>query len=83
MTERKPKRGFVSRPGAAETRITSPATSSALPPNGAAFTAGLPIDGPPEWPSRITLAALQHGITVADRLRLMPARPFLENEAAS
>ena len=81
MTERKPKRGFLSRPGDAETRITSPERASALPPIGAAFTAGLPIDVPPEWRSRITLAALQCEVAVADRLRAMPASAFLENEA--
>ncbi|MFK4490052.1 hypothetical protein [Bradyrhizobium sp. USDA 336] len=76
MSERSAKRGFASRPGAAETWIKA----SDVPPRsvneGGAFTARLTIDVTPALRGRIKVAAFQRGVTVADMLRELLAREF-------
>ena len=76
MNERSTKRGFVSRPGDAESWIKA---SDAPPPSrddAAAFTARLTIDVTPTMRGRIKVAAFQRGVTVADMLRELLAREF-------
>ena len=76
MNERSTKRGFVSRPGDAESWIKA---NDALPrrmEDASAFTARLTIDVTPALRGRIKVAAFQRGVTVADMLRALLAREF-------
>ncbi|WP_407186884.1 hypothetical protein [Bradyrhizobium centrosematis] len=76
MSERSTKRGFVSRPGDAESWIKASDAPPHRVDDGAAFTARLTIDVTPALRGRIKVAAFQRGVTVADMLREMLAREF-------
>lgn len=70
------KRGFVSRPGDAESWIKA---SDASPPRGGnvtGFTARLTIDVTPALRGRIKVTAFRRGVTVAGMLRDLLAREF-------
>ena len=76
MTERSTRRGFVARPGDAESWIKTPDASSRRGDEPSAFTARLTIDVTPLLRGRIKVAAFRRGITVADMLRDLLAREF-------
>jgi hypothetical protein len=76
MSDRTPKRGFVARPGDAESWVKTPTGRG---DKTAEFTARLTIDVTPALRGRIKIAAFRHGITVADMLRALLAREFPEN----
>lgn len=77
MTTRKPRTGFVSRPGAAEAWIAGP-EDAALPaaPPPSANSARLTIDVTPNLRRRLKLAAIQRGVSVADMLRALLHREY-------
>ena len=79
MTERQSKRGFASRPGDAESWIKVPKPPAGAPAKADAFTARLTIDITPGLRGRIKVAAFRRGITVADMLRELLTREFLED----
>ena len=70
------RRGFVARPGDAETWIKTPDARPAREAPDGAFTARLTIDVTPDQRARIKIAAFQRGVTVADMLRDLLAREF-------
>lgn len=74
---RKPRTGFVSRPGTAEAWIAGPedAAAPAAPPPSV-NSARLTIDVTPNLRRRLKLAALQRGISVADMLRALLHREY-------
>ena len=77
MTTRKPRTGFVSRPGAAEAWIAGP--QDATPPTAPsppANSARLTIDVTPKLRRRLKLAALQRGVSLADMLRELLHREY-------
>jgi len=76
MSERPTKRGFVSRPGDAESWINASDAPPRRIEDAAAFTARLTIYVTPALRGRIKVAAFQRGITVADMLRELLAREF-------
>lgn len=76
MNERSTKRGFVSRPGDAESWIKASDAPPRRMDDAAAFTARLTIDITPALRGRIKVAAFQSGVTVADMLRELLAREF-------
>jgi len=75
MTERPAKRGFVSRPGDAESWVRAP-DRAAERGSGDEFTARLTIDVTPALRGRIKVAAFRRGVTVAEMLRALLAREF-------
>ena len=79
MISRDPKRSFASRPGDPESWIKAPEFPAAAAARTDAFTARLTIDITPELRGRIKIAAFQRGVTVADMLRDLLTREFLEN----
>jgi hypothetical protein len=79
MTGRQSKRGFASRPGDAESWIKAPDMPIGIPAKADAFTARLTIDVMPDLRGRIKVAAFRRGVTVADMLRELLAREFLED----
>jgi len=84
MTNRGPKRGFVSRPSDPDTWVRAPDPTGTQ--NGAKadlFTARLTIDVPPELRGRIKVAAFGRGITVAEMLRDLLAREFPRHPGGS
>ena len=83
MTERSNRRGFVARPGDAETWIKANDAPSRHSGETAAFTARLTIDVTPALRGRIKVAAFRRGITVADMLRDLLAREFPDESGAS
>ncbi|QHP66433.1 hypothetical protein EI171_02795 [Bradyrhizobium sp. LCT2] len=76
MSERSPKRGFVSRPGDAESWIKASEAPQRCTDDATGFTARLTIDIAPALRGRIKVAAFQRGVTVADMLRELLAREF-------
>jgi hypothetical protein len=76
MSERSTRRGFVSRPGDAESWIKAPEANGRRPDDSYAFSARLTIDVTPALRGRIKVAAFQRGITVADMLRDVLSREF-------
>lgn len=72
------RRGFAARPGAAERWVKTP--DLARPASADQFTARLTIDVTPELRRRLKLAALQRGLTVADMLRALFEREFLNGQ---
>ncbi len=76
MSERPSRRGFASRPGAAETWIKAPDAALGRKTENAAFTARLTIDVTPEMRGRIKVAAFTRSVTVADMLRELFNREF-------
>jgi hypothetical protein len=76
VSERSTKRGFVARPGDAESWIKAPDVPARRAEDAAAFTARLTIDVTPALRGRIKVAAFRRGITVADMLRDLLAREF-------
>ncbi|MDA9392206.1 hypothetical protein WN73_16690 [Bradyrhizobium sp. CCBAU 45394] len=79
MSERFTKRGFVSRPGDAESWVKASDAPPRSVNEAAAFTARLTIDITPALRGRIKVAAFQRGATVADMLRELLAREFPAN----
>lgn len=69
------KSGFAARPGDADRWIRSAEPSVRI---GHANTARLTIDVTPATRTRLKLAAVQRGETVADMLRALIAREFPE-----
>ena len=80
MSERSPKRGFVSRPGDPESWVKAPdrQTQRSLPADD--FSARLTIDVTADMRGRIKIAAFQRGQTVADMLRALFEREFPPNQ---
>lgn len=76
MNERSTKRGFVSRPGNAESWIKASETPPRRSDDASAFTARLTIDVTPALRGRIKVSAFQRGVTVADMMRDLLAREF-------
>jgi hypothetical protein len=76
MTERSTRRGFVARPGDAESWIKAPDVPGRRADEASAFTARLTIDITPALRGRIKVAAFRRGVTVADMLRDLLAREF-------
>jgi hypothetical protein len=68
------RRGFATRPGAADRWVKTPETMRR--PGADQFSARLTIDVTPELRRRLKLAALQRGETVADMLRSLFEREF-------
>ena len=82
MTGRNSKRGFVTRPTDPDTWIRAPEPQSERSADQG-FTARLTIDVTPALRGRIKIIAFQRGITVADMLRDLLAREFLEDDGAA
>ena len=76
MSQRSTKRGFVSRPGDAESWVKASDAPPRSVDDAAAFTARLTIDVTPALRGRIKVVAFQRGVTVADMLRDLLAREF-------
>jgi len=76
MSERSTKRGFVFRPGDAESWIKAPEANSRRSDDASAFSARMTIDVTPALRGRIKVAAFRRGITVADMLRDLLSREF-------
>ena len=76
MSERSTKRGFVSRPGDAESWIKAPEANGRRSEDTSAFSARLTIDVTPALRGRIKVAAFKRGVTVAEMLRGLLAREF-------
>ena len=83
MSERSTKRGFVSRPGDAESWIKAPEANARRPEDTSAFTARLTIDVTPALRGRIKVAAFRRGITVADMLRDLLSREYPDDPGES
>lgn len=75
-----PRRGFAARPGNAESWIRTPegpagsSLSRAAAPS--AYTARITLDVTPATRTRLKLAALQRGTSVAEMLRALIDREF-------
>ncbi|MGR9281410.1 hypothetical protein [Rhizobium johnstonii] len=76
MTATPPKRGFATRPGAAENWIKSADVPAPRAPDAVIYSARLTIDVTSDQRARIKIAAFQRGVTVADMLRELLAREF-------
>ena len=81
MSERSPKRGFVSRPGDPDSwvRTTEPAPAR---PTDQDFSARLTIDVTPALRGRIKVSAFRRGMTVADMLRTLLDREYPDDGGA-
>ena len=82
MTGRNSKRGFVTRPTDPDAWIRAPEPQAERSADQG-FTARLTIDVTPALRGRIKIIAFQRGITVADMLRDLLAREFLEDDGAA
>jgi hypothetical protein len=82
MSERSAKRGFASRPGDADSWVRAPESLPASrPPED--FSARLTIDVTPALRGRIKVTAFRRGMTVADMLRALLDREFLDDGGAA
>jgi len=81
MTQRDPRRGFVTRPRDPDIWVRTPdaPTSSAKPE---AYTARLTVDVAIELRGRIKVTAFQRGLTVADMLRALLEREYPADDDA-
>jgi len=70
------RRGFASRPGAAESWIKASDAPPARGGNAPEFTARLTIDVTPALRGRIKVTAFRRSVTVAVMLRDLLAREF-------
>ena len=75
MTERSRKPGFAASPGDPNSWVRAPGPLTNRTPS-AEFTARLMIDVAPALRGRITIAAFERGVTVADMLRALLDRKF-------
>ena len=80
MTARSPNSGFATRPRNAESWIKSPDPASSDVAAADLYTARLTVDITPALRGRIKIAAFQRGVTVADMLRDLLAREFLDTD---
>ena len=76
MTGFNSKRGFVSRPGNAESWIKAPELPSGSVMKPDVYTARLTLDITPDLRGRIKVIAFRRGVTVADMLRDLLKREF-------
>jgi hypothetical protein len=83
MNERHPKRAFAPRPSNTEASVRSPQSPPSRDAEPSLYTARLTIDVTPGQRSRITVAAFQRGMTVADMLRARLAREFPEHDGGA
>ncbi len=81
MTAPKPWRGFAARPSDPDSWVRTPGQHDR---NGGAkgeiFTARLTVDITPKLRGRIKIVAFERGVTVADMLRALLEREFLDAE---
>ena len=83
MTGSERKRGFASRPGAAESWVKASPSSTVSRTNADAFTARLTVDITPDLRGRIKVAAFRRGITVADMLRGLLSQTFPDTDGGT
>jgi hypothetical protein len=79
MNARDQKRAFAARPSDPDTWVRTPEPRPNSGAKADLFTARLTIDVTPELRGRITVAAFQRGVTVADMLRDLLSREFPDN----
>ncbi len=81
MTAAKLRRGFATRPSDPDSWVRTPSQHDQ---NGGAraekFSARLTIDITPKLRGRIKIVAFERGVTVADMLRALLEREFLDAE---
>jgi hypothetical protein len=80
MSGRIAKRVFAARPSDAEAWVLAPEALSSRDAKSSIFTARLTIDVTPERRGRIKATPFQRGQTVADMLRELLAREFLDKD---
>ncbi len=84
MTLAKPQRGFAARPSDPDALVRTPGRHDC---NGGAraekFSARLTVDITPKLRGRIKIVAFERGVTVADMLRALLEREFLDTENRS
>ena len=80
MIARSSKRDFAARPADPESWIKASDASATRGMADGGFTARLTIDVTPDLRGRIKIAAFQRGVTVAEMLRDLLAREFLNPE---
>jgi hypothetical protein len=84
MTAAKPRRGFAARPSDPDAWIRTPGQQDRNgDAKGEMFTARLTIDITPKLRGWIKIVAFERGVTVADMLRALLEREFLDAENRS